>query len=111
MPLAPTPIKMVSAAIRALMDDRASGVYQLTGPRDVTYVEMGRFVAQNLAADAALVTETSALAAGLPEGATPRHTTLDSSLLRDRYGLQVPDVWDVIEDAIMATRQGTEPRD
>jgi dTDP-4-dehydrorhamnose reductase len=104
MTLAPTPTPMVSGTIDALLRDRASGIYQLTGPRDVTYAELGRFVAGRLGADAALVTETSAMAAGLPEGATPCHTTLDSSLLRDRYGLQVPDVWEVTADAITATR-------
>ena len=44
MTLAPTPTEMVSAAIGALLADHASGVYQLTGPRDVTYAELGRFV-------------------------------------------------------------------
>lgn len=110
MTLAPTPTKMVSAAIGALVDDRASGVYQLTGPRDVTYVELGRFVARHLDAEAALVTEISALAAGLPAGATPRHTTLDSSLLRDRFSLQVPDVWEIIAGAIAARKEGFQAR-
>ena len=48
--------------------------------------------------------ETSALDAGLPEGATPRHTTLDSSGLRERYGLQVPDITAIIEPMIAARR-------
>ena len=48
-------------------------------------------------ADAELVNETSASSIGLPEGATPKHTTLDSSALRVHYGLEVPDVWDVVQ--------------
>jgi dTDP-4-dehydrorhamnose reductase len=108
MTLAPTPTMIVSAAIGALLDDRASGIYQLTGPRDVTYAELGRFVACHLDVDPAQVTEISALEAGLPEGATPRHTTLDSSLLRDRYSLEVPDVWEVIEGVITATKERTQ---
>jgi dTDP-4-dehydrorhamnose reductase len=102
MPLAPTPIDLVARAIGALMRDRASGVYQLTGPRDASYAELGRFFADRLGADPALVTAVSARDAGQPEGSTPRHTTLDSSGLRQRYGLTVPDVW-VLMDQLIST--------
>jgi dTDP-4-dehydrorhamnose reductase len=111
MTLAPVPTEMVSSAVGVLMQDRASGVYQLTGPRDISYADVGRFLAGHLDADPSLVAEISALEAGLPEGATPRHTTLDSSLLRDRYGLQVPDVWQVIEEAMTATKEGVQAQD
>jgi dTDP-4-dehydrorhamnose reductase len=104
MTLAPTPTAMVSGAIGALMGDRAGGIYQLTGPRDVAYAEVARFVASHLGASPSLVEETSALEAGLPPGAAPSHTTLDSSALRDRYGFDVPDVWRIIEP-IIATRK------
>jgi len=99
--LAPTPTDLVCAAIIALLRDRARGIFQLTGPRDVTYADIGRFLAGYLDAVPSLVNETSARAAGLPIGATPKHTTLDSSWLRVHYGLQVPDVWEVVERVVM----------
>ena len=95
--LAPTPTDLVCAAIIALLEDRARGIFQLTGPRDVTYADIGRFLAAYLDADPALVVEASARAAGLPEGSTPQHTTLDSSRLRVHYGLEVPDVWEIVQ--------------
>jgi dTDP-4-dehydrorhamnose reductase len=91
------------------MQDRRIGVYQLTGPRDVSYADVGRFIADRLGVDSKLVAETSALAAGLPEGATPRHTTLDSSALRERYDLQVPDIWAIIEPMIAAKATTVRP--
>jgi dTDP-4-dehydrorhamnose reductase len=97
MTIAPTHIASVCSAISSLLDERASGIFQLTGPRDVSYAEVGRFLAGKLGAEPSLVQVTSARAAGLPEGATPLHTTLDSRVLRDRFGLEVPDVWQVIE--------------
>ena len=100
MLLAPIPIDLVTEAIGALMQDRLCGVYQLTGPRDVSYADIGRFIAGHVGVGSKLVTEVSARDAGLPEGATPRHTTLDSSALYERYGLQVPDVWPIIERMI-----------
>jgi dTDP-4-dehydrorhamnose reductase len=102
MPLAPAPVGLVTDAITRLMHDRVTGIYQLTGPRDASYAEIGRFLADRLGADPKLVVETSALDAGLPEGSTPRHTTLDSSGLRERYGLQVPDITAIIEPMIAA---------
>jgi dTDP-4-dehydrorhamnose reductase len=97
MTLAPTPMASVTSAISSLLSERASGIFQLTGPRDVSYADVGRFLAGRLGAQASLVQATSARAAGLPEGATPANTTLDSAALRHRFGLEVPDVWEVIE--------------
>jgi dTDP-4-dehydrorhamnose reductase len=105
MTLAPTPTDMVSAAIGVLLDERAGGIYQLTGPRDVTYADVARFVTTQIGANPSLVEETSALDAGLPQGSTPRHTTLDSSALRHRYGFDVPDVWTIIEPMIASKKQ------
>ncbi len=102
MPLAPAPVGLVTDAIARLMHDRVSGIYQLTGPRDASYAEIGRFLADRVGADPKLVTETSARDAGLPEGSTPRHTTLDSRVLRERYDLQVPDIWAIVEPMIAA---------
>jgi len=103
MPLAPTPIELVAKAIGALMHDRASGIFQLTGPRDATYAELAHFLASRLRADPKLVEEVSARDAGQPEGSTPRHTTLDPSALRRRYGLAVPDIWEVMEQLIASS--------
>jgi len=97
MMLAPTHIASVCSAISFLLSERASGIFQLSGPRDVSYADVGRFLAAKLGVEALLVEAASARAAGLPEGATPFHTTLDSSLLYYRFGLEVPDVWRVID--------------
>src|SRR5262249_21603343 len=103
MPLAPVPIDLVAQAIGALMHDRASGIFQLTGPRDATYAEVAQFLARGLGADPKRVVEASARDAGQPEGSTPRHTTLDSSALRQRYGLAVPGVWEIMEQLIASS--------
>jgi dTDP-4-dehydrorhamnose reductase len=108
MTLAPTPTDQVCAAIIALLQDRLSGVFQFTGPRDVSYAEVGRFLAAHCNADALLVKETSARSAGLPEGSTPAHTTLDSTALRERYGLAAPDVWQVIAQLAVTAKNASD---
>ena len=102
MTLAPTPAALVCDAIAALLEDRARGIFQLTGPRDVSYAEVGRFIAAYIGAENGLVQETSAYDSGLPQGAAPLHTTLDSSLLRERYSIAAPDVWEVVESVILS---------
>jgi dTDP-4-dehydrorhamnose reductase len=97
MAMAPVPATLASDVILALMQNRAEGIFQLTGPRDVSYADTGRYLAARLGADPLLVEETSALDNGLPVGATPRNTTLDSSAIRERFALQCPDAWPVID--------------
>lgn len=98
MTMAPTPVDMVAESIVRMMEDRLSLIAQLTGPRDVTYAEVGRFIAERLGTSPGLVQPISALDNGMPVGSTPRNTTLDSSLLLARYGLKAPDALDVISE-------------
>jgi dTDP-4-dehydrorhamnose reductase len=100
MTMAPAPTALVSDVILALLQDQAAGVFQFTGPRDVSYAETGRYLAERVRADPRLVEETSALDNGLPMGATPRHTTLDSSAIRERFALQCPDAWPVMDTVV-----------
>jgi len=101
--MAPVPAGIVADAIDALTRDRARGIFQLTGPRDVVYTEVARHITHRLGADKSLITICSAASAGLPEGTTPAHTTLDSTLMRDRYGISVCDVAGVIDDVLDAS--------
>ena len=96
MTMAPAPVDTVTQAIETLMSERAAGVFQLTGPRDVAYAEVGLLLADRLQVDKSLLTSVSVASAGLPKGVAPRNTTLDSSALRERYGIVAPDAWDVL---------------
>jgi len=96
MTMAPTPVDVVATSIAHMMEERLPVIAQLTGPRDVTYAEVGRFLAEKIGADPRLVEPVSAVESGMPRGSTPRNTTLDSSYIAERYGLTVSDAFDVI---------------
>jgi cupin fold WbuC family metalloprotein len=96
MTVAPVPMETAIAAIGALLEAQLSGVFQLTGPRDVTYADVGSYLAKQLDANPDLVEMVSTYSAGMPEGSTPRNTTLDSHALRERFGIVVPDVFIVL---------------
>lgn len=99
MSMAPTPVTIVASAIAGLLEQRARGIFQLTGPRDVSYAEVAFHLARKIGADLHLVTPVSAHSAGMAKGSTAPHTTLDSSAIRERLGIIVPDPWTVIDDA------------
>jgi dTDP-4-dehydrorhamnose reductase len=98
MVMAPTPVAIVSAAIAGLLDQGVPGIFQLTGPRDVSYAQIAVYLARRAGADPELVTPVSARSAGIPEGSTAHHTTLDTAAIRDRLGIVVPDPWEVIDE-------------
>ena len=99
MMMAPTLAADAATAILALMQARAAGVWQLSGPCDVSYAEIAGFIARRVGADSTLVEPVAAASAGMPEGATPRHTTLDSGALA-RFGIAPRDPWEVIAAAL-----------
>jgi len=103
MMVAPAPISTVTEAIAALMRGASRGIYQLTGPRDVSYADVGRYIAQQLGVDCNLVKTVSAKSLGMPIGATPRHTTLDGTTLRAAHGIVAPDVWQVLNPVLSET--------
>ena len=105
MTLAPVPIDLANAAIAALLQEKRPGVYQLTGPRDVTYADIGTRLARELGVSPELIESVSAYSTAMPKGATPRYTTLDSTFLRERYGIVVPDVWEALTPILEATKQ------
>jgi dTDP-4-dehydrorhamnose reductase len=96
MQMAPTPVVLVARAIEQLLAVPTSGIFQLTGPQDVAYSEIAGHLAHTIGADPTLVERVSAYSAGLPEGSTAAHTTLDSSALATRFGITVPGAWAVI---------------
>lgn len=110
MPVAPVPAGKAIEAIAALLDAKTPGVFQLSGPRDVAYTEVGNYLANELCANTDLVTSTSAYSAGMPEGSTPRYTTLDSSAVRDAFGIVVPDVLDLLSSFHVSGRSGPRPQ-
>jgi dTDP-4-dehydrorhamnose reductase len=104
MQMAPTPVALVAEAIQQLLTAPQPGIVQLTGPRDIAYSEVALYLAEKLGADPGLVETVSAYSAGLPAGSTALHTTLDSSALRERFGLTAPDAATVIDELFETCR-------
>jgi hypothetical protein len=93
-----------------LLESRAPGVFQLTGPEDVSYANVAHHLARQLDAGPELVISVAATETGMPEGSAPRHTTLDSSAIRYRFGITTPGPWSVLDPIVQrARREGFGP--
>jgi len=99
MTFAPVPAAQVIAAIKAMLYARAATVAQLTGPRDISYLEAAQEIALRHGFDPALVMAASAAELGLAPGSIPAHTTLDSRFLCDSWRILVPDALEVVNGA------------
>ena len=104
MMMAPVEAGLACEAITAILQARATGIFQLTGPTDVTYEAAACHIADRIGAAQSLIEPVPAASAGMPPGATPRNTTLDSRALRDRFGIAPPDPWQVIDRIVANAR-------
>lgn len=98
--MAPVPAALAAAAVARLMDAAVPGIFQLSGPCDVSYAAVAIHLAHRVGTSPELITSIAARTASMPEGATPRHTTLDSTALRERFGIVAPEPWHVIDGAV-----------
>jgi dTDP-4-dehydrorhamnose reductase len=97
MVMAPVPVRLVSKAIAAILSETPPGIWQLSGPSDISYAQIALHIARSVGAARSLVEPVAAASAGMPVGSTPRHTTLDSHDLCERFAIAVPRPWPVID--------------
>ena len=80
----------VTAALAAIAETEGTGIFQVSGARDLSYLEAARILAGCLGADPALVRPDSARKAGIPPGERPAFTSLDSARMAGLCGFCPP---------------------
>ena len=96
---APVPVRFVAAVLERVLAGRCSGVVQVSAREEITYAQAARYIAARIGAPQELVQPISYrnVSADL---VVPRHTTLDIRRLTGELGLEPPDVWPTIEEAM-----------
>ncbi len=94
-----TPLSLpdVVGAIEAVTLDRAGGVYQASGARDISYVNAARHVARRLGADLARVEANSIADRGIARADAPPFTSMDASRLESLGSWRAPEPESVID--------------
>lgn len=97
MVMAPVPLDFAVEVLAAVGRGRKEGVFQVSGPRDVSYAEVAQYVASRLHASPEFVQPVTAAKSGVDLEHVPAHTTLDSTRLQQELGLAPPDVWAAVD--------------
>jgi dTDP-4-dehydrorhamnose reductase len=90
MVLAPIPLDFTVSALAEIGRARRGGIWQISGPADIPYVEAARLIAHRVGQPENRVRAISARERGFPAHLTPRHTTLDTSRLQRELALTPP---------------------
>ena len=94
MSLSPIPLASVITTILVLAQNRAKGIWHLSGERNITYLEAALIPAEKVGASAALVKSTSAIDGGLNK--QPSYNSLGLERIKTEFGIVPPDVrWTV----------------
>jgi len=96
--VAPVPLHCVCSVLRQLGAEQRSGIWHLSGDRDLSYAEAAFLGASVLGANSKLI-EPTAMRSQPHAEQSPRYTTLDVSPLPQALGVNVPDVTTTVREA------------
>jgi dTDP-4-dehydrorhamnose reductase len=110
--LAPIALADAVSALLALADRPVSGLFQISGAKDISYVAAARHLARRLGVPQTRVGEGSAAAAGFPAEEITTFSSLDSSRFSELTGWVPPDPYAVLDrvfgPALAAARNPNE---
>jgi dTDP-4-dehydrorhamnose reductase len=104
MVLSPVSIQFAIEAIIAIIQRESYGIWQVSAGEDVTYEQMARYLAKKMGISQTLIEPIRVDQSGLKFETLPKHTTLDTTRLKEELGLEPPTVWDVLDEVL----QGNE---
>ena len=90
MVMAPIGIDTVISALTEIIDKKLTGIFQVSGTEDISYMTAAHFIAEKLGAAPELVRPASAIAAGVHADDLAEHTSLDTAETEAALNLQFP---------------------
>jgi len=87
----------VVAAAGAIVEERAGGIYQVSGADDISYATAAEHFAAKLGASRSLIERARAVEHSIPASEVPRFTTLDTSRLQKLTGWVPPRAFEVLD--------------
>ena len=96
--MAPISLDQTVEAITSIMENFEPGIFQLSGDKDVSYLDTARILSKFIGSDPAKIRATNCSSTDQPAAHFPAFSTLDTNKLIKRYGLSQPSSQNVIED-------------
>lgn len=102
MVMSPLSLGIVMDVLTEVGRSCASGLFQLSGSRDISYADAALYIAQRLGAEPALIQPIKSSEAGIPPDEVFAHTTLDSSRVAALFGIRPPDPLAIIDETFFS---------
>jgi dTDP-4-dehydrorhamnose reductase len=93
MTMSPVSLTFVTGVLYRLLENRASGVWHVSGNLDITYEAAARYIARRIGADVNQIHPISAHSALGDHVFIPEYTSLETGRLSRELSLSSPDVW------------------
>ena len=106
MTLAPVRLPDVIEVVACVARDRHTGIFQMSGERDISYAEAAYYLADQLGVSSELVQPLNVSQVGLSIENVPLYTSLDMQILQERIARILPSTWDAIHWTFQATHLG-----
>ena len=101
--MAPVSLPLAVKAIQALGLVKLPGIMHLSASRDITYEQVGVYLAKRLGVNQDLVQPVRAREVLTDLEAIPSNTTLDTRRLEDTLGFTAPDPWAAIDTFVFSS--------
>jgi dTDP-4-dehydrorhamnose reductase len=98
MVLSPVSLRFATEAIIAIMRQESYGTWHVSAGEDVSYEQIARYLAGRMGLSQGLIEPIKAAESGLVFEAIPKYTTLDTSRLTEELGLELPSVWETLDE-------------
>jgi dTDP-4-dehydrorhamnose reductase len=96
--VAPISVDFAASVLARIAEVPCSGIVQVSANEELTYEAVARRLARCLGVNPGLVQPISARKSAQPLEFIPAHSTLDSSWLREKFQMALPDVWSFLDE-------------
>lgn len=100
MVMSPIPLTFACKVMVRIAEMRSSGIFQVSGPDDISYADAARILARKYGLDTDLIHPISYKDSGIVLEHIPEHTTMDSSRLMDELHLIPPGIISVLDSCM-----------
>lgn len=104
LPVAPLSPRFAAAAIASAATYSRCGVLHVSPSHDVTYADIANYMAAAYSYSSDLIRPVTVKASAIPLEHVPTHTTLDCTMLRKWFGMEPPDPWAAVAEAVESNR-------
>jgi dTDP-4-dehydrorhamnose reductase len=99
MTMAPVPLSSAVTVLLLVAERRLTGIFQVSGDKDISYEAAARIGAMAVGADQRLVQPVKVTQTNPDSEPVPLHTTLDTNILKSTFGVVPPGVQWTVETA------------